>query len=134
MESVRSDWTDLSKKFQKGLYRRIFQEKDVEPWIREFVWKLLNKEYDHLLTYSKRIRRKLSSYTKTTPPAVKAARKLNKPSRNINYVITLDGPTPLGMKHSGIDYKHYIDKQVKPIADQILVSIGKDFDQIIGRE
>ncbi|HEV8374642.1 MAG TPA: DNA polymerase II, partial [Candidatus Polarisedimenticolia bacterium] len=49
MESVRSDWTALSKEFQRGLYERVFQGQPVEDFILEFVEKLRAGERDDLL-------------------------------------------------------------------------------------
>ncbi len=33
-------------------------------------------------------------------------------------------------RRSPMDYQHYIDKQLKPIADGILPFIGKEFDTL----
>ena len=71
-------------------------------------------------------------YTKTTPPHVKAARKLDHLEGNIiEYLITEDGPEPIQKLKHKIDYDHYIDKQIKPIANQVLSLFNKDFDSII---
>ena len=35
---------------------------------------------------------------------------------------------------SDIDYQHYIDKQLKPIADSILVFLDERFDEIIDQQ
>jgi DNA polymerase-2 len=87
---------------------------------------------DEKLMYRKSIRKKLSEYTKTTPPHVKAARKLPVLESNIiEYYITLDGPEPKQKLSHKLDYEHYIDKQIKPIAEQVLVLFNKDFDEII---
>jgi DNA polymerase-2 len=44
--------------------------------------------------------------------------------------MTLSGPEPLEYQTSPIDYDHYIDKQLKPVADAVLPFIGLDFDSI----
>lgn len=49
----------------------------------------------------------------------------------IEYVITVNGPEPKEYSKSPIDYQHYIDKQLKPVADAILPFIGKQFDELI---
>jgi len=52
-------------------------------------------------------------------------------SNKIEYVLTEDGPEPIqNLKHK-IDYKHYIDKQIKPIADSILVFFNTNFEALI---
>jgi DNA polymerase-2 len=35
------------------------------------------------------------------------------------------------MISSPLDYNHYIDKQIRPIAESILPSIGLDFNDIV---
>ncbi|MEM3374811.1 MAG: DNA polymerase II [Candidatus Woesearchaeota archaeon] len=132
LEFVRRDWTELSKKFQLELLDRIFHKKEVFDYIKQFVSDLKNGKYDDLLIYKKAIRKELDNYTKTTPPHVKAARKLEKLTSNvIAYVMTSDGPEPIqNIKHS-IDYEHYIEKQLKPIADSILTFYNTSFDTII---
>jgi DNA polymerase-2 len=82
--------------------------------------------------YQKSIRKNLSEYTKTTPPHVKAARKLDSLEGNvIQYFITTDGPEPKQKLKHKLDYDHYIDKQIKPIAQQILTLFNKDFDDLL---
>jgi len=84
------------------------------------------------LVYRKSIRKELKDYTKSTPPHVKAARKLvNLESAKIEYIMTEDGPEPLGNIKHKIDYEHYIKKQIKPIADSVLVFFDTDFDSLI---
>ena len=48
--------------------------------------------------------------------------------------MTLNGPEPLEYRRSAIDYEHYIDKQLRPIADAILPFIGESFDRICGQQ
>ncbi len=40
-------------------------------------------------------------------------------------------PSP-GYLKSGIDYQHYIDKQIKPVAETILPFIGLDLKESAG--
>ena len=89
-------------------------------------------EYSQELIYKKSIRKDLHEYVKTTPPHVKAARKLDKLESNIiSYYITIDGPEPIqNLKHK-IDYEHYINKQIQPIAKAILETLNIDFEEIL---
>ncbi|MGF1805328.1 DNA polymerase II, partial [Aliivibrio sifiae] len=92
--------------------------------------------------YRKRLRRKLDDYQKNVPPHVKAARladyhrqKMGKSPQYkyggwIEYIITTSGPEPIEYLRSPIDYDHYVEKQLKPIADGILPFIGLDFTQL----
>jgi DNA polymerase-2 len=66
-----------------------------------------------------------------TPPHVKAARKLDRLEGNvIEYYITLEGPEPIQKLKHKIDYEHYIEKQIKPIAKTILETMGLDFEGV----
>ncbi|HEY6626137.1 MAG TPA: DNA polymerase domain-containing protein, partial [Ignavibacteriaceae bacterium] len=131
MEFVRSDWTRLAKEFQVELYNRIFNNDEIENWIREIVKKVKAGEYDDKLVYRKRLRKDVDDYTKNVPQHVKAARMLPETSGTVYYVITKRGPIPVELKHTDIDYDHYIEKQVKPIADSVLILLGESFDSIV---
>lgn len=132
LEAIRGDWTELAKKFQLELLKKIFEKKEVKSYIKKFVDDIRKGKYDELLVYRKNIRKDLSEYTKTTPPAIKAAKKLkNFKGKYIEYVITEDGPEPLEKIKNKIDYKHYIDKQIKPIADSVLTFFDVDFDELL---
>jgi len=132
LEFVRRDWTDLSKKFQLELLDKIFHKKEVAAFIKKFVDDLNKGKYDEDLVYKKALRKDLEGYTKTTPPHVKAARKMkNLPSNIIHYVMTSDGPEPIQLLKHKIDYEHYIEKQIKPIADSVLGFYGQNFDDVL---
>ena len=45
--------------------------------------------------------------------------------------MTEKGPEPVQKRKGKIDYKHYIEKQIKPIADSILVFFGRTFEDVI---
>jgi len=131
MESVRSDWTRLAKEFQLELYNRIFNNAEIESWLQEFVKKVKSGEYDDKLVYRKRLRKDVDEYTKNIPQHVKAARLLPEATGTVYYVITKRGPIPVELKHTDIDYDHYIEKQIKPIADSVLILLGDSFDSIV---
>lgn len=142
LESARTDWTPLAQRFQNTLYLMIFHGEDPSDYVREMVEKTNSGEFDDQLVYQKRLRRKLHEYQKNIPPQVRAARladdinaKLGRPLQyqnrgRIEYLITVNGPEPHEYRNSPIDYQHYIDKQLKPIADAILPFIGTDFEQL----
>ena len=139
LEVVRSDWTELAKKFQTELFERFFKDLELTEWINNFVKRLKNGELDHLLVYKKRLTKTAEEYTKTTPPHIKAARledpENKKHLKEIKYIITLEGPVPISMDPKNIDYNHYIEKQIKPLADGVLFAIDLSFDEIIeGRQ
>ena len=130
MEFVRSDWTKLAKEFQVELYQKVFDGVEVEDWIRGEIQKLKSGKFDDKLIYRKRLRKEVEDYTKNVPPHARAAKLLNEPRDVIYYAITQRGPIPIELKHNDFDYDHYIDKQLKPIADSVLSLLGKNFDSI----
>ncbi len=142
LETVRTDWTPLAQQFQKELYHRIFHDEPVRDYVQAYVDSTRSGELDALLIYRKRLRRKLVEYTKNVPPHVRAARLADEYNRAngrqeqyqrggwIEYKMTTSGPEPLENCHSPTDYDHYIEKQIKPIADAILPFIGEDFDNL----
>ncbi|MBN2459351.1 DNA polymerase II [Candidatus Woesearchaeota archaeon] len=133
LEFVRRDWTDLAKTFQLELLNRIFRKEEVADYIKQLVQEVKEGKHDDLLVYKKAIRKEIDDYTKTTPPHVKAARLLGKDrtSNIIEYVMTKEGPEPIQKLKHKIDYEHYIEKQVKPIADAVLGFYEQSFDDII---
>lgn len=134
MEFVRSDWTKLAKEFQEELYMKIFSGEEVENFIRDTIKNLKEGKYDEKLIYRKRLRKEVDEYTKNVPPHVKAAKMLREPGDIIYYVMTERGPIPIQLKYNDIDYNHYIEKQLKPIADSVLSLLGKSFDTIVGSD
>jgi len=46
--------------------------------------------------------------------------------------MTKNGPEPVeNLGKVKIDYDHYIEKQLKPIADSLLIFFDKSFDEIV---
>jgi len=89
---------------------------------------------DHTLVYRKALRKPVDSYTRSTPPHVKAAALLDPGSRRglIRYLVTTQGPQPLGRLSAPIDYEHYLEKQLKPIASTFTEVLGADLYQLFG--
>lgn len=146
LESVRSDWTPLARQFQQELYRQVFAGEDYVPYIRQQVERLLAGELDDLLVYRKRLRQPLSAYIKSQPPHVQAARKslearqqqgkpaLYERGSAVPYVITAQGAEPVDALHSRIDYEHYLERQLTPVADGVLVFLGRSMEEVLGRQ
>lgn len=132
LEFVRSDWTALAKEFQMELLDRVFHKKEIFEYVKKIVDDVRSGKVDDKLVYRKSISKELKEYVKTTPPHVKAARKLGKIESNIiSYVMTVEGPEPLQKIEHRLDYDHYIEKQLRPIADTILVFFNQKFEDII---
>lgn len=142
LENVRSDWTMMAKQFQETLYSLIFNDQPVEAFIKHTVAAIRNGEVDSQLIYRKRLRKPLNEYTRSVPPHVKAAQaaeianqQLGRPAQynsrsSVYYVITQAGPQAIDHQQARLDYEHYIEKQIRPIADSILPAIGLSFDAL----
>jgi DNA polymerase II len=134
LESVRRDWSEVSKRFQGELLQRVFHDQPVDGFIKSFVADLCAGKFDALLAYKKAVRKDLDAYTKTTPAHVKAARKQRRGAgRIIEYVITRNGPEPAGEETAPPDYDHYIEHQLEPVADAVLRFLGADFATVVQR-
>ncbi len=132
LEVVRRDWTGLAKKFQSELLEKIFKGEDVTSYVRTLVNEVRKGKHNDLLIYRKAIRKGIAEYTKTTPPHVKAARQLERIEGDIiEYYMTVNGPEPVQKRKSAIDYEHYVEKQLKPIADSILSFQHLSFEDIV---
>ena len=146
LETVRSDWTELARLFQKNLYQLVFDGREYQEYVRQTVDDLRAGKFDNALVYRKRLRKKLSEYVRNIPPHAQAAIKAEamfrqdaRPSRYSNkswieYVITLTGAETLECQNSKLDYDHYIEKQLTPIADTILNAIGSSMEAITGQQ
>jgi len=53
-------------------------------------------------------------------------------AKEIRYVITLRGPIPMDLPHTDLDFNHYIEKQLKPIFDAVMMFFDQSFNEIIG--
>ena len=130
LESVRTDWTPIARRFQRELYRRVFNDEPYEAFVRETLEQMLAGERDDELIYRKRVRRALHEYTQNVPPHVQAARKLARPSRWVRYVVTSTGPEPVVEGIPRPDYQHYRDRQLAPAANGILHFLDTSFEAI----
>lgn len=140
LENVRTDWTQLAKDFQAELYDHVFHDQDPTKLILKTVEDTRAGLCDDRLIYRKQLRRKLKQYVKNVPPHVRAARRADEINLElgrsllyqnkgwVSYVMTSNGPEPVEHQLSALDYDHYIDKQIKPIADAVLPFIGLNFD------
>ncbi len=143
LENVRSDWTQLAKSFQRDLYEQVFSDQPCQEMVKQRVLQLLAGELNEQLCYHRRLRRPLHTYQRNIPPHVRAARQLSNHYQQkgmpnplhqgdtVAYLMTLQGPEAAEISQSAIDYSHYIDKQLRPVADSILPFIGLSFDDLI---
>ncbi len=141
LENVRTDWTRLARDFQHELYRRIFAGEPFAEYVKAQVQAVLDGACDERLVYRKRLRRRLDDYQRNVPPHVQAARRcaergLPVPARGdwVDYVVTTAGAEPAARALSPLDYQHYVDRQLEPIADGILGFVGASFRGLVDRQ
>lgn len=135
MEFVRSDWTQLAKNFQFQLMKNYFEQNDIEKFIKSYCQDLEDGKFDNDLAYTKKLTKELSEYDKSVPVHVQAARQIDHKGpyrlKSVSYIITKSGPVPIQNSPTQIDYQHYIEKQIRPVADSVLMTMGKSFDAIM---
>ena len=124
MEAVRRDWTEAAKRLQRELLALVFGDssiEEIEERTQRFIRDVKAGTLDHELIYHKALRKSVDSYTRSKPPHVKAAMMLPPADRHgvISYVWTVAGPEPIARTNSKIDYSHYLERQLKPIAEGI---------------
>ena len=133
MEVVRRDWTQLARRVQRELYERLFATRPVDAYLAEIVTQVRQGKLDEELVYHKNLRKESGEYTATTPPHVAAARKSTRPiGRSIRYVVTTAGAEPLDNLRHPVDREHYVEKQIRPVAEPVLDALGLDFERVIG--
>jgi len=138
MEAVRRDWTDLAHEFQIRLLELLFLKRplqDVELYVKELVGALYRGDLDKKLVYRKALRKPISAYTRSSPPHVKAAALLPPAEQRglIRYLITREGPQPESRLSAPIDYEHYLERQLMPIASAFTGVLKTDLDALFGQ-
>ncbi|WOD09357.1 DNA polymerase domain-containing protein [Marinomonas sp. GJ51-6] len=149
LEAARSDWTPLARQFQRTLFEKIFNDENPIPYIQDTIEKLRAGQYDELLVYSKQLSRPLSSYTKNKPPHVRAAAiidqkraelgqplEYDKGRKRVYYVYQTTGVIPYETTDDlvHLDYEHYIEKQIEPIAESILPFFHTNMESILSQQ
>lgn len=146
LESVRSDWSPLARNFQKELYEKVFFDRPYEDYVKQTVADILAGKFEAELVLRKRLRRKLDDYVRNVPPHVQAARKaetirkqrklpsIYKSGAWVEYVMTTAGPEPRQYRQSPVDFDFYIDKQLAPVADAILVFKASSMHAILNQQ
>ncbi len=154
LESVRTDWTELAREVQQEIYQRIFHERPYKEYLKNIVLQLKQGQLDHKLIYKKRLRQALSEYKKNCPPHAQAAIKAqnyikekelkkNEAQQSsdqttsyqqgswIHYFITKNGAEPAQYNTYALDYDHYIEKQIAPVVDALLMVFDSSLEKII---
>jgi DNA polymerase-2 len=132
LEVVRRDWTEMAKRVQRELYERLFSDRPVDDYLQQIVGELRAGRFDEHLVYRKALRKRLEEYEASAPHVVAARKLKGRPRRIISYVITTDGAEPADERRSEIDHEHYVQKQVRAVAEPVLTLLGLDFDRVVG--
>lgn len=141
LEVVRQDWTEVAKIYQREIYRRLFLGEDIKQWTKQFIDRIKNKEFSHELVYKKRLSKPAGEYKKNIPPHVRAVLMLSQieefaeeaqSARDVQYVMTSRGPVPIQLNPEDIDFQHYIDKQIRPLAESVLWYFESSWDELEG--
>jgi len=138
MEAARSDFTPLARRLQVELLTLAFAdagEAEARDLCRDLVASLLRGELDAELVYRRSLRRSAEDYGAESPQ-VRAARLLGwKGQRGrISYVMTRTGPEPLQLRSdTSLDYQHYVERQLLPIARSVAKARGWDARPWFGR-
>ena len=138
MEAARSDFTALARRFQVELLGLVFAgagEGELAARCADLVAALRRGELDGELVYRRSLRRPADEYA-TETPQVRAARLLGWTSRRgrISYVMTKAGAEPESRRSgAGLDYDHYIERQLAPIAASIADAAGLDSSSWLSR-
>jgi DNA polymerase-2 len=133
MEAVRSDFTPLARRFQTELMRLLFADSDLgalRAYCAETSGRLVAGDLDDELVYRKMLRRSVEEYDSETPQ-VRAAKLLGWRDRGgpIEYVMTRAGAEPLAARSgSALDYDHYRERQLAPIARAVANVLGAEID------
>ena len=137
MEVVRRDWTALAHEVQRELYRRLFADEPVEEYLRAVIAEVTSSRRDEQLVYHKALRKDADDYRARAPHVVaarkQAAAQPGEPSSwrsVIDYVITVEGPEPAAARAHRIDYEHYIERQIRPVAEPVLAISRRDFGEV----
>ena len=149
LEAARSDWTPLARQFQRTLFEKIFNDEDPIPYIQDTISRLRAGDHDELLVYSKQLSRPLASYTKNKPPHVRAAAlvdqkraelgqplEFDKGRKRVYYLYQIAGVIPYETSADlvNLDYEHYIEKQIEPIAESILPFFHTNMESLLSKQ
>jgi DNA polymerase II len=131
MEAARTDFTPLARDFQVALLGLAFSgagEGALRDFCRAEEAALRRGERDGKLVFRKTLRRLADDYASETPQ-VRAARLMGWKARRgrVEYVMTRSGAEPLGLRSgAALDYDHYVERQLLPIAASIADALGFD--------
>lgn len=126
-------WCGLAGHLLEKIKHNFLYEGDIEALIKEQLDRLKQHRFDDLLFFRRKVTKELDEYTKTLPAHMQALSQSSHSARMkgrwLTYAITTKGPQLKGEIKAPLDYDHYVEKQIRPIADSFLKAYGKGFDE-----
>ncbi|MBL8950471.1 MAG: DNA polymerase II [Myxococcaceae bacterium] len=140
LEAVRTDWTPLARQAQRELLQRVFASEPWREWLLGLRREVLSGAADERLHYRKRLRRDVAD-SASAAPHVKAARLAAEAAADgeavateVEYVMTVHGPEPVGARTAPLDYGHYLERQLAPAVDVVLRALGTSYEREAGEQ
>ena len=134
MEAVRTDVTPLARRLQRQLLTMVFTggADGIPTYLLNMKMDLLAGRLDDELVYTRK-RRQPPQKLENSPfvsHADRATAEVN--SERISYVWTVNGPRSIEGGSYKVDYRHYLNNQILPLARGIGVLAGFNPDDILG--
>ena len=73
-----------------------------------------------------------ATWLSTGPENIAGYADAPKTRGRVAYVVTSDGPEPADDRRHPIDYEHYVERQLRAVAEPVLALLGQDFDDATG--
>ncbi len=133
LEAVRRDSSELCRTVQQTLYTLLFAgapKEEIAAYLHRVIAELLSGKLDSMLVYRKMLRREPADYVaKGAPHVVVATRHGLVPGSLVPYVMTTAGAQHPAYRKDPIDHQHYLEKQVRSVAEPVLAHYGLPFGQ-----
>ena len=126
-----SNFTPLADIFAKQFLEISNQGSELKAFIENFNSQIKQGKYDAKLFYTKRVTKKIEEFNKDIPEHIQAASKLSKSVKKVTYMITEQGAIPQELKPTRPDYNHYIEKQIKIVANTLLKATNQTYDELM---
>jgi len=137
MEVVRSDWTALAKQVQRELYQRLFTDQPVDVYLSDIV----KAVRDGAWTTCSCIARACAKARQPTPPprhhtsSPRASHRRPRARGSAgSHRVRADHGRPRADRQYSTSARSraLVRKQVRPVAEPVLATLGLDFDSVIG--
>ena len=133
MEAVRSDWTALAKQVQRELYQRLFTDQPVDAYLADVVQRGAERRAGRHARLSQEPAQACAGVHRDDATARRCGKQVDAAGGPLHQLRHDDcGPEPTDNIQHPLDREHYVAKQVKPVAEPVLATLGLDFEVVIG--